>query len=79
MAFRASPTLGHLVFYNPADPWFAFEPVSNANDGVNLLERGDDTSGVTVLEPGESLGAALELQVSHTTGHLRERGPDDQL
>ncbi len=79
VAFRASPTLGHLVFYNPADPWFAFEPVSNANDGVNLLERGDDTSGVTVLEPGESLGAALELQVSHTTGHLRERGPDDQL
>lgn len=64
IAFRTSPELGHLVFYNPPKPYFAMEPVSNANNGVNLFENGDATSGVRVLEPGHALGATFTLVVS---------------
>lgn len=64
LAFDCSPELTHLVFYNPAKPYFAMEPVTNANDGVNLLARGDTTSGVRLLRPGESFGAKFALQRS---------------
>ncbi|MFZ5480556.1 MAG: aldose 1-epimerase [Myxococcota bacterium] len=53
--------LGHLVFYNPPAPWFALEPVSNANDGFNLFARGDATSGVRVLAPGEGTAGEMVL------------------
>ena len=63
IGIEASPELGHLVFYNPPKPYFALEPVSNANDGVNLLARGDPNSGVRVLMPGESFSARLDVRV----------------
>jgi aldose 1-epimerase len=64
LRFACSAACSHLVIYNPqGKPYFAVEPVSNANNGVNLLARGDSTSGVVVLEPGQSLEAGFELHL----------------
>ncbi len=63
LEFTASEVLSHLVVYNPPKPYFAVEPVSNANDGVNLLARGDGTSGVHTLGPGESMTGRLRWDV----------------
>jgi len=64
LRFDCSPACAHLVLYNPAGkPYFAAEPVTNANDGVNLLARGDAGCGTVVLEPGASLEARFSLHL----------------
>jgi aldose 1-epimerase len=65
LIYRCSPECSHLVLYNPAKPYFAVEPVTNANNGVNLLAAGDPTSGVQVLQPGETLTATFDIVVEH--------------
>jgi aldose 1-epimerase len=43
----------HLVVYMPVgDSFIAVEPVTNANDGFNLCDQGQDGHGVLVLAPG---------------------------
>ncbi len=60
----ASEVFSHLVLFNPpGKPWFAVEPVTHANDGVNLLERGVPDHGVRVLEPGDTLAGHVELHL----------------
>jgi aldose 1-epimerase len=62
LRFECTPSCSHLVLYNPTTkPYFAVEPVTNANNGFNLLHRGDRTSGVVILEPGASLEARFDL------------------
>jgi aldose 1-epimerase len=63
VTYRCSATCTHLIFFNPPKPYFATEPVTNANNGVNLYAQGDPTSGIQLLAPGESLEATLEVQV----------------
>ncbi len=63
LRYRCSEACSHLVLYNPDDPYFAVEPVTNANNGVNLLAQGDQTSGVVTLAPGEKLTATFEIAV----------------
>ena len=71
LSFRCSPACTHLVIYNPTgQPYFAVEPVTNANNGVNLHSQGDagsgnvrPDSGVVRLLPGQSLEASFEQQV----------------
>ncbi|NKB68839.1 MAG: hypothetical protein GKR89_17375 [Candidatus Latescibacteria bacterium] len=56
----------HLILYNPGGkPYFAVEPVLNANDGVNLLARGEAGSGVQILEPGAWLEARFNLRLEY--------------
>lgn len=56
VSFDCSPECTHLIVYNPAEsPHFAVEPVTNANNGVNILASGRSDSGVVALPPGESL------------------------
>jgi aldose 1-epimerase len=44
----------HLVMYMPLGQSFiALEPVTNANDGFNLMSAGASDHGVFVLQPGE--------------------------
>lgn len=59
-SLQASPVCGHLVLFNPDMPHFAVEPVSNANDAVNLEARGID-AGLQRLAPGETLRATMTL------------------
>ncbi|NJN81584.1 MAG: hypothetical protein HC802_04385 [Caldilineaceae bacterium] len=61
--FRCSPELGHLILYNPDKPYFAVEPVTNANNGVNLFANGEPSSGVRVLAPDAALTATFEMQI----------------
>ncbi|HMN29167.1 MAG TPA: hypothetical protein PKE45_13535 [Caldilineaceae bacterium] len=63
VTYHCSAECGHLVLYNPAKPYFAVEPVTNANNGVNLLAQGDPTSGVQVLQPDETLSASFATTV----------------
>lgn len=67
LAFACSPQCTHLVLFNPPQsPIFAVEPVTNANNGVNLHARGWPGSGITVLSPDECLEAQFDLRVSTT-------------
>lgn len=59
---HASANCTHAVLYNPAQPFFAVEPVTNANDGFNLHARGID-AGVKDIAPGEKLEAEMRLEL----------------
>jgi aldose 1-epimerase len=64
LVLEADEALGHVIVFAPeGKPFFALEPVTNANDGFNLLARGQEGSGVVVLEPGQSLTAGIRLSV----------------
>lgn len=64
LTFKCSPNLSHLVIYNPdGKEYFAAEPVTNANNGVNLLAEGDPASGIVTLAPDESLEARFDIVV----------------
>jgi len=59
---EATPPFRHVIVFSPESrPWFALEPVSNANDGFNLLAAGQSDTGVVVLAPGEALEGSVRL------------------
>ncbi len=50
---------GHLVVYMPVgESFIAVEPVTNANDGFNLMAQGASGHGVIVLDPGQAVQAS---------------------
>jgi aldose 1-epimerase len=54
----------NVVVYVPREKdYFAVEPVTNANDGFNLHDRGIPGSGVFVLEPGQQREGTFTLEV----------------
>jgi aldose 1-epimerase len=60
LEIEAEPVFGHLVVYVPPGRDFVcVEPVSHVNDGVNLMARGVEGTGVRVLAPGESLAGRV--------------------
>lgn len=64
LRFECSSGCTHLILYNPAGkPYFAVEPVTNANNGVNLLARSAYDGGIVVLEADASLEACFALHV----------------
>jgi len=64
VSYNCSPICTHLVIYNPpGKPYFAIEPVTNANNGVNIYSRAEPGSGIVVLKPGETLRAEFNLRV----------------
>jgi aldose 1-epimerase len=66
LAIWANPDIfKHVVLYAPPDkPYFAVEPVTNANDGFNLHEKEIAGSGVFVLEPGEEREGYMRLELA---------------
>ena len=48
----------------PGLPLIALEPVTNGNDGFNLMEQGAQAHGVFVLHPGASREAMSGYVVS---------------
>lgn len=61
---EASPSFSHVILYSPpGEPFFALEPVSNANDGFNLLAAGQTETGVVILDPGQALEAEVTFRV----------------
>jgi aldose 1-epimerase len=60
----ADDVYGHLVVYVPRRrAYFAVEPVTHVNSGVELHEAGVPGTGVFVLEPGESRSGSFTLTV----------------
>lgn len=68
VAFDCSPNARHAVLYAPpdsgSDGFFCLEPVTMVNDGFNLANAGHADTGVTVLNPGESLSLDWNVRVS---------------
>lgn len=62
LSMHASDNCRHLVLFNPDKPFFAVEPVTNANDAANLASNGID-SGIVELAAGETLTAEMTLQL----------------
>ncbi len=59
---HADDVFRHLVLYAPRRrPFFAVEPVTNANDAFNLLADGVPGHGLVELAPGEALVGAYHL------------------
>ena len=69
VAYTADESYGHVVVYIPVGkPFFAVEPVTNANDGFNLLAKAWRARGIFVLEPGQAGAATFRLTVSSAAG-----------
>jgi aldose 1-epimerase len=63
LSLELDPLFENVVVYVPDKPYFAVEPVTNANDGFNLYAKGIGGSGVFELAPGEARDATLVLRV----------------
>jgi aldose 1-epimerase len=64
LTLTADPVFGHCVVYVPdGQPFFAFEPVSHMNDGLNRMD-GEPDHGVLTLAPGEARGGRARFAVS---------------
>jgi aldose 1-epimerase len=62
LVMTATSPLDVLVVYTPSGrPYFCAEPVSHVTDAVNLAASGRIDTGLRVLEPGETLRAAVTL------------------
>ena len=62
---EADPIIEHTVFYiRPGKPYFALEPVTNANDGFTLVKKGVPGTGVFEIAPGETVTAEFSLHVA---------------
>ncbi|MCF7790553.1 MAG: hypothetical protein K9L78_02840 [Victivallales bacterium] len=60
--YSCSENCSHLIIFNPDKPFFAVEPVTNANDGVNLFNKKGYNSGIKVLAPGKKLTAKFIME-----------------
>ncbi len=66
LRFAPSANCRHLVLYNPTGTsYFAAEPVTNANNGANLLAQNDPTCGTVSLDPNAEFSAECTLSVEH--------------
>jgi aldose 1-epimerase len=64
VAFHSDDIFTNLIFFSPqGKPFFAVEPVTNANDGFNLYEAGIPGTGVFVLEPGDTRHGDMWLEL----------------
>jgi aldose 1-epimerase len=62
---QADAIFRHIVLYTlDEQPFVAVEPMTNANDGFNLLEQGIEGTGVFVLDPGETISGEVRLSFS---------------
>jgi len=64
IAMHSDPIFEQMVIFSPpGKPFYAIEPVTNANDGFNLYDQGIAGTGVFVLEPGEGRAGNMRLRV----------------
>jgi aldose 1-epimerase len=60
----AEPIFKHLIVFTHADGSLALEPVSNATDGFNLMNRGFEGHGVQILRPSESMQGSIHMSLN---------------
>lgn len=67
ISMHADEVFAHTILYVPRRAnYFAVEPVTNANDGFNLMADGVPGHGVFVLAPGETRTADIHLDLELT-------------
>jgi aldose 1-epimerase len=64
LEIHADSIYEHVILYSADDGTIAVEPQTNANDGFNLRENGIAGGGIFVLEPSESIKAAIRLRLT---------------
>jgi aldose 1-epimerase len=68
MTMECSANMNHVVIYTPrdaegeADEFICVEPVTMVNDGFNRMVDGKADTGVTVLEPNETLRTRMKFR-----------------
>ncbi|KAL0243278.1 hypothetical protein GEMRC1_005839 [Eukaryota sp. GEM-RC1] len=64
VSIQTSPNVKHFIAYNPMDkPFFALEPVVNANDAFNLMKNFGIDSGLFKLAHNETLTFEMSITV----------------
>ncbi|MBK9123778.1 MAG: hypothetical protein IPM16_11755 [Chloroflexi bacterium] len=64
LTLDAEPVFAHWLLYAPeGQPFIALEPMTNVNDGFNLVDAGIEGSGVFILSPGEIRSGAFSMTV----------------
>lgn len=64
LTLDADPVFAHWLLYAPEDqPFIALEPMTNVNDGFNLVDAGVEGSGVFILAPGEMRSGVFSMTV----------------
>lgn len=64
ITMHSDPIFQHILIFTPSGkPFFAVEPMTNANDGFNLYVNRIPGSGVFVLLPGEDKSGMVRLRV----------------
>lgn len=60
--------LSSLVVFRPTDgrEFVAIEPVTHVNNGINLMAQGRTDTGVRILQPGQCLEVASEIEVRNS-------------
>ncbi len=63
LVMEAPPPLNYLVVFTPpGEDFFCVEPVSNMTDAFNLAAAGREDTGITVLEPDETLTGIVRFR-----------------
>lgn len=64
LLIRSDPIFEHVVVYAPLrETFFAVEPVTNANDGFNIMNKGIERHGVFLLNPQERKKGKIVFEV----------------
>lgn len=64
LIIRSDPIFEHVVIYAPLrETFFAVEPVTNANDGFNIMNKGISGHGVFLLNPQERKKGKIVFEV----------------
>ena len=66
LELEAGEVFSHFIAFTSPDRTIALEPVTNATDGFNLLERGQGQTGVAQLEHGQRLHGEVRLRLGYT-------------
>lgn len=62
--YHADERFKHFILFAPAGkPFFALEPITNANDGFNLYDQGITETGVFILKPNQEKHGTAFLRV----------------
>jgi len=62
--YHADDRFKHFILFTPIDkPFFALEPITNANDGFNLYDRGIAETGVFLLKPNQEKQGTTWLKI----------------
>jgi aldose 1-epimerase len=68
ITISASTSAKAFVVYSPAGADFiCLEPVTHVNDGINCMADGIESTGVQVLEPGDSMQLDVGFRIDHFT------------